>query len=354
MSASAIIVHFHAAELAGRALRSFRDDAQRQGLSFEALIVDNGSTDAERVQLEALDATILDPAGNRSYSAGLNAGVRASSGELLLLANADIEILPGCLGALRQGLDAGLAATGPRFFLDHAGAWLQPPADRRTVSSEVASLCAQAGIGSRIIRSRWRKRAHTFWSAETPLPMRQLSGALLAVHRDTWDRVGEFDESYRLYFEETDWLMRLAASGGRAGLVPAARAVHLWGQSTRHEPRAASWFEESAHRFRRRWYGTLGTRFLEAVQRALPAATAATAAAERAGIPPTDEAQSRPAWVELAASHTGFPAAGHRVVHQQIGPIPDLPPHLPASRYCLRGVSRAGKDLWCRAATGVG
>ncbi len=345
VTASAVIVHFHAPELAARALHSFRVDAHQHGIPFEALIVDNGSTDSERAQLRDLDATLLDAAGNRSYSAGLNAGVRASRGEILLLANPDIEVLPGCLRALQRGLDEGLEAVGPRFSLDHAGAWLQPPPDRRTLASELAVLCARAGVASRAVRARWQKRAHAFWSASKPLPMRQLSGALLAVRRDTWDRVGDFDESYRLYFEETDWLMRLAATGGRAGLVPDARAVHLWGQSTRHEPRAARWFEASAQRFRRRWYGVIGSRMLAAAGRLLGDRRAPEDTDRRA-----PRTRSMPAWIELSASPEGFPAAGHAVRAGSQGVVPALPGHLPGSSYRLRGVSATGSDLWSRPA----
>jgi len=37
-----------------------------------------------------------------------------------------------------------------------------------------------------------------------------LSGALLAFRRDTWNIVGPMDDRYHLYFEEDDWLCRIA------------------------------------------------------------------------------------------------------------------------------------------------
>ena len=51
----------------------------------------------------------------------------------------------------------------------------------------------------------------------------ELTGACLAVTRDGWRRVGRFDEGFRLYYEETEWLLRARSRGVRAVLAPAAR-----------------------------------------------------------------------------------------------------------------------------------
>ena len=342
MKTSAVIVHFHAPGDVEGAVSSLRRDAAQAGIELEILVVDNGSTTTERVRLERIGVTVLGPSGNRGYASALNAGVAASSGDALVLANADIEVLPGCLAGLLAGLEK-TDVVGPRLVLDHAGSWLQPPADRRTLGAEIAMVAARSGFAVARARRRWRRRAHRFWRADRLHPMRQLSGALLAARRETWAASGGFDEAYRLYFEETDWLMRLARDGRRVALAPAARAVHLWGRSTRLEPRAAAWFEVSAARFRRRWYGGLGAAFLARLHHALAPRRVPTPAGLEAAMPPVEGC----AWLELAHDLLGLPATGNRVTPGQ-ETVPEPPPSLREGRYVLRGVGHGGNDRWAR------
>src|ERR1019366_898785 len=81
-------------------------------------------------------------------------------------------------------------------------------------------------------------------------PATALSGAFVAVSRQTLERVGPFDAGYVLYFEENDWQRRLRMAGGRLSRVGAARVVHRYNQSARLEPRAAGWFAASERRSR--------------------------------------------------------------------------------------------------------
>jgi hypothetical protein len=137
--------------------------------------------------------------------------------------------------------------------------------------------------------------------------------------------VGGFDEGFPLYFEETDWLLRLRHAGLPARFVPAAEAVHFYGRSAALEPRAKEWFEASARRFRRRHYGAWFARGLERLDRAAggaggPAAGRAGGRASRAAAGAIDveegldlRAYARPLWVEVSPNPAGFPAAAERL-----------------------------------------
>jgi hypothetical protein len=97
------------------------------------------------------------------------------------------------------------------------------------------------------------------------LPLRALPGALLATTRATFDRVGPFDEAYRLYYEENDWERRLRRLGGRLVVAGGAHVIHRYGRTTRTEPRAAAWFAESEKRYFSSHFGKWGERALTAV-----------------------------------------------------------------------------------------
>ena len=83
-----------------------------------------------------------------------------------------------------------------------------------------------------------------------------LNGSLIATTRHTWNTVGIFDEKYKLYFEESDWLFRLRRAGLEAHYVPSAHARHLYNQSGVMEPRAQQWYAESEKTFELTFFGT--------------------------------------------------------------------------------------------------
>jgi GT2 family glycosyltransferase len=308
MRLAVVLVHYHAAELARAAIAALRADLAGTGVEAEWLLVDNGSDAAERELLAGQGVERLDPGENLGYAGGVNLGAARARADALLLMNPDVLVLPGCMPALLARLQAGAAVAGPRFFWDHGRRLLLPPAEPRRLRDELAAMLAARGERwAAQARRRWRRHARRHWRARAPLPSHALSGSLLAVRRDAWERAGPFDPAFRLYFEETDWLLRAARRGLRAEHVPAAEAVHLVGRSAAREPRAGAWFEESARRFRRRHYGAAFAWTLEALDRRLPRrAPAAPTAAPPDGLP-------QPCWVEVSPNPAGFPAAAERL-----------------------------------------
>ena len=340
MKLAVILVHYHSPRLARDACEALARDAAASGLELETVLVDNGSRPEDLEILEALPARRLDPGRNLGYAGGVNAGVRETAAERVVVMNPDAFVLPGCLGALAAALYAGAAVAGPRFFWDHDRRYLLPPTEAVSRTSEVLAVLARRGEPwARLARRRWRRHAWRYWSAREPVTGYDLSGALLAFRRSAWRRVGPFDEEYRLYFEETDWLQRLRAAGLEARYVPAAEAVHLYAQSTASEPRVEGWRLDSSRRFRRRVYGPAFTRLLESLS-----GRAGTAAEPVESSPPGDSA----AWLEVSPSPLGYPAAGCRLASGS-APPDDLPAEirerLAPGAYTLRSVDDAGREV---------
>ncbi len=59
-----------------------------------------------------------------------------------------------------------------------------------------------------------------------------LAGASLMMRRDVLDSIGLFDETFFLYFEETDLCLRAARAGWRTLYVPGSRVAHIGSVST--------------------------------------------------------------------------------------------------------------------------
>jgi len=311
MRVAVILVHYRTPDLAAAAIEALRRDADRSGLEIEGLLIDNGSDETDRARLAGLGFERIDPGANLGYAGGVNLGVARSRSETLVLMNPDVRVLPGCLATLAETLAAGSEIAGPRFYWDETCRLVLPPAEERSRTAELLALLAgRAEPWAVRARRRWRRHARRHWEASQPVPSYALSGGLLALRRDAWRRVGPFDERFRLYFEETDWLRRAERLGLPAAYVPAAAAVHLHARSTAQEPRSEGWFVDSARRFRERHYGSWFARLMERLALRPPVAPAPPAS-RHGGLELGPGAA--PAWVEVSPNAVGFPAAAERL-----------------------------------------
>jgi N-acetylglucosaminyl-diphospho-decaprenol L-rhamnosyltransferase len=355
MRIAVILVHYRTPELAAAAVAALRCDAVESGLEIEGIVVDNGSDEAGRALLESLGFERLDPGANLGFAGGVNLGVARSRAETIVVMNPDVMVLPGCLSALVAALDAGAAVAGPRFYWDETRRLVLPPAEERSRRSELLALLATRGERWAVrARRRWRRHARRHWEATQPLASHALSGSLLALTRAAWSRVGPFDEGFHLYFEETDWLRRAARLGLPARYVPAAEAIHLHGRSAVQEERSGAWFEESARRFRDRYYGRWFTRLLAALDRRLRRRLPAPPAPVPAdGLDLT--LYPFPLWVEVSPNATRFPAAAEQLAASGAGSwrLPaEIVERLAGAELGLQLVDPQGRELACRRMTG--
>ncbi len=245
-----VLVHYHCADLLRRAVGAILADLGASGIAAEILVVDNGSDHAERQVLAELPIRCLSPGSNTGYAAALNEGARNTRASVLLLMNPDVLVLPGCTSTLVRALQDGASVAGPRFYWDVKKQFLMPPTEQRTITAELTGATAEwSAVSARWARRRWRRHARRHWCAREPIATACLSGAMLAVRRDAIEKIGPFDEEFRLYFEEQDWLTRLVANGLTPLYLPAAEAIHLFNQSAVREPMTAKWEAESWSRF---------------------------------------------------------------------------------------------------------
>lgn len=357
MKIACILVHYHTPELLKRAVDAIGRDLSSSDLSAEIIVVDNGSNKEDRPLLLGPSVKIIDPGENLGYSGGVNLGVRNTDADVFILMNPDVEVLPGCIESLLKALIDGASAAGPRFYLDSGKQLLLPPLMELTRKNEILWRSSALGEGmTKRVRTSWRRHAKEQWLAESPVLNYNLTGALLAIRRDAWEEVGPFDEVFKLYYEEADWLKRLKKKNLKAYYVPQAQALHQYNQSGVKEPR---WFRESAGIFRRRYYGLLFTVFID---HAVPLFRRLLFFIKRpvescvTGLPSIDLSVCQPAaeaplWIEMSMDVLGIPALGFPVYDKGLTKW-DFPREnweaLEPGKYYFRVVDNAGNELCLR------
>jgi GT2 family glycosyltransferase len=179
--------------------------------------------------------------------------VSEASGDLLFLANPDIEFLAGSVSALVDAVAGGAQVVGPQLFWDSDCDVILPIPDDPHPVAELA----------RTLRRRWPRPRHLerrisaswrVWTADEPCEVPSLRGPLMVLSRETFTRLGPLNDDYFLYYEETEWLWRARRRGAKLVLAPKAHVVHRWGHATRRCGNAGGIEERSRNLFFQRNY----------------------------------------------------------------------------------------------------
>lgn len=252
MKLTLVVVNYRSAAWTARAVASARAAFSS---AIEVIIVDNSVDPAEVQSLRALQPErLIVSEANVGYGAAVNAALALCTGKFLAISNPDVVYREGAFDELVAAVERGAAVAGPKLTWDDAGRWILPPADLPTGWSKRAEMLAQRSPAFARLRGRLRfRRRVAFWNATRTRSVRALSGAVMVMRRELLQRIGGFDERFRLYFEEMDLIRRIARTGGRLAYVPAAVCRHAYNQSAAGSPESGAWFRASEREFFRKW-----------------------------------------------------------------------------------------------------
>jgi GT2 family glycosyltransferase len=305
---SLLVVNYRSAALAAEAVRTARAATSQP---LQVVIVDNSEDHEEQTRLSTFADVVIASETNRGYAGGINLGRPACTGEAIVITNPDVTFAPGCIDHLAAELRGGVAAAGPALFWDDGHQWMLPPGDRHTTAEKLDQVLSTRSPSWHRQRDRRRFLERVaFWSLTETADVPMLSGAIIAVRTADFDAVGGFDERFPLYFEETDFLRRIAAVRKRIVYVPAAKARHMYNQSAGQvQSEAAARYAHSEIRYLEKWSGPFMARLLKRGERTLLSASEQTgvSALQVAALREDDvvtEASPSPAF-ETAAGHFG-------------------------------------------------
>lgn len=233
MTLSIVIVNFDARADLENCLRSLA--AAPPALAHDVTVVDNASSDGspDAVRRGWPSVRLIELPRNVGFSAGNNAGIRASRGDLILLLNNDTIVPPGALDRLVARLQAHpeAAIAGPRLV----------DANGRVELSFGPMISPLGELRQKAIRRLYERRFAPVerWVARATSAERYVdwvSGACLLVWRQEAEAVGLLDERYFLYTEDVDFCASIGTRGRKVLFTPESQITHLRGRSRSTAP----------------------------------------------------------------------------------------------------------------------
>jgi GT2 family glycosyltransferase len=218
--------------------------AALEGIDGAVVVVDNDSGDGSFERLTAEVAArgwdvgpqqvrVLQSGHNGGFGAGNNFGIRAglpdgARPDYVYILNSDAFPAPGAIRALVDHLESH-PATG------FAGSFIHgPDGEPHRTAFRFPSIL---GEFEQNIRFGPVSRLLARHIVAQPLPQTTarvdwLAGASMMMRMDVLDRIGLFDETFFLYFEETDLCRRAARAGWPTDYVVESRVAHIGSVST--------------------------------------------------------------------------------------------------------------------------
>jgi GT2 family glycosyltransferase len=187
--------------------------------ALTVIVVDNGSADDSVARIRAAhpDILLLESGANLGFAGGNNIGIRyalAHGAEYVWLLNNDTKPAPDALDAL-----VAKALTDKRI-------------------GAVASICyyadspstVQAWAGSRV--NLWIGYGRITTQPHSDDWFHTLNGTSMLVARTAIEDAGLLDQGFFLYWEDTEFCLRLRKEGWRIAAAPDSRVLHKVNAST--------------------------------------------------------------------------------------------------------------------------
>lgn len=265
MKLGVILLNWRTPDMTVQALDALVLELQKRNDAWRVLIVDNDSGDgseealreavAERRRGSAVfqNVDVVQSGFNGGFGAGNNFGIRhllesSHPPEYIYILNSDAFVEERCVDALVEYLDrhqdVGIVGSYVHGVdgEPHVTAFRFP-----SIQSEIEGSL-RLGVVTRLLR----EYEVPIGIPESTSEVDWLAGASMMVRRRVLEQVGLFDESFFLYFEETDLCRRARRVGYRIVYVKESSVAHIGSASTGMKTWSKVpdyWFDSRRHYF---------------------------------------------------------------------------------------------------------
>jgi GT2 family glycosyltransferase len=211
MSMSVIIPNWNGAAHLPGCLTALRAQTVRD---FEVIVADNASADGSLALLKRdyAEVRLVQLDRNYGFAGACNAGLRAASGDILVLLNNDTEAAPDWLAEIQAAFarhpEAGIVASKMLLF------------DRRTIFHTAGDVFKTNGTPGN--RGVWQEDRGQYAEG----PVFSANGGSAAYRRAMLDQIGLLDEDFFFSCEDVDLAWRAQLAGWPVIFAPRAVVYH--------------------------------------------------------------------------------------------------------------------------------
>jgi hypothetical protein len=184
--------------------------------NFEMMVVNNGSTDRtpEIVANEYPDVQLVNLPENRGYAGGMNEGIKACAGDIIVPLNDDTILTPTVVREIVEPLrgDPAIGIVGCKI--------LYP--DRATIQ-HAGGVIGPDGSTEHIGYQEEDRGQH-----DVERDVDYVTGCMIAIRRELFEQLGLYDDRYfPTYYEEVEFAVRARRAGYRIVYAPRALLYHI-------------------------------------------------------------------------------------------------------------------------------
>ncbi|WP_348825249.1 glycosyltransferase family 2 protein [Flavobacterium aestuarii] len=231
MDVSIIIVNYRSWKPLHNCLESLLS-IDKTKINFEVIIVDNFSNDGkfDLFQNEFKDFIFIRNTTNSGFANGCNLGAKEAKGNYFLFLNPDTIISPETLNTLyttyHNHSDIGILSC------------LQVDKKNRFFNQKniFPSLVQIFGTSRFFHRKIIKKRIEIIFNAKEELFYPDwVTGAVIFISKDWFNRVNGWNEDYWLYFEDVEICRKISQKKGKIAVTRNTTILHEHGGSSRHD-----------------------------------------------------------------------------------------------------------------------
>jgi GT2 family glycosyltransferase len=214
-----ILLCYNGVALTLACLRSLAQATGRERAPFDVLVVDNASSDQTpaRVRAQHPEAHVIETGANLGYAAGNNVGIQHAlelGYDYVLLLNNDTEVAPDFLVHLIEAAERerDIAVAGPKIYFANPANLIYSVGGMIDWRNGLTHMLGLNDIDT--------------GQFDTPSQPDFICGCCMLVRISAVRSAGMLDPRFGMYYEETEWCVRLQRAGGRIAYVPGSVIWH--------------------------------------------------------------------------------------------------------------------------------
>lgn len=230
MDLSILVINWNTRDLLEECLKSIYLNVRK--VSFEILVVDNGSSDGSRemIKEEFSQVRLIENKNNLGFARANNQALKRSKGKYELLLNPDTLVRESALEAMVSFMEANarVGICGCRLLNEDGS--VQPSCgkfpDLFTIFLHMTKL------NYLYPNNRFSRRfMGASLEGNEAGGVDWVTGACLLVRRQAVEEIGLLDEGFFMYCEDMDWCRRMKDAGWKVYYLPQAEVVHYRSRS---------------------------------------------------------------------------------------------------------------------------